>query len=176
MNSLAIFATLTIVDMAILTDVYGAEITGEVIVKAATSEAISTETESFGTLFVKMTESADAVSDLQVRFGDRETAINVASVKLLLPMTDIIIGRQIFSWGSGYNFNPTDIFNDRPLGASFDPSYTKRGRDALAVNFYPLQNLSLELIYAAPYSLEKSLKSQKGVGSTFEIRIPLLKH
>jgi hypothetical protein len=109
------------------------------------------DTAAEGTVLVRA-ERKDFVGDLQYQFGDGKNLVNVAKVKLVLPKADIVLGRQLMSWGSGYNFNPTDIFNAKPLGAAFDPTFVKRGRDAVTLTLAPVDGISFEGIFAAKYS------------------------
>jgi len=127
------------------------EFNAELIMEALKTENTETTSNINGTIFVNAFKTDDAISDIHFVLGDDGNRINVAMVKFLVPRTDIIIGRQLISRGSGYNFNPTDIFNSKPIGAAFDPSYSKIGRDAAVINFYFTDRVSAELIYAAPY-------------------------
>ena len=89
------------------------------------------------------------------------------------------MGRQLFSWGSGYSFNPTDIFNAKYIGAAFDPSYRRTGRDALVMSFYPSDSMSIELIGALPYHKEHQMdektiiaeKGQDDIGTRLKFNI-----
>ena len=52
---------------------------------------------------------------LELKEGDDIDHLNVAYVKCLYGPIDVVVGRQLLAWGSGYNFNPTDIFNAKPI-------------------------------------------------------------
>ncbi|NQU17663.1 MAG: hypothetical protein HQ564_06305, partial [Candidatus Saganbacteria bacterium] len=77
--------------------------------------------------------------------------INVAQAKILLPSTDIIIGRQQTGWGVGLTVNPIDIINPKPIGSSFDPTFVRDGRDALVVTRYLDSQSKVELVYAGNF-------------------------
>jgi|GEM_PF-4382287 len=92
----------------------------------------------------------DILFDLDLEFERDRGKVNVAQIKFMsLPSTDLVIGRQQVGWGVGYAVNPVDVINPRPIGATFDPTFVRDGRDAVAVKHY-FDNLSnVELIYAA---------------------------
>ena len=67
-----------------------------------------------------------------------------ALIKLYFKYADIFIGRQQIGWGTGYAFNPTDIWN---MKNPTDPTAAKMGVDAFNVSF-PVGDLgSLSFIF-----------------------------
>lgn len=134
--------------------IFALEINPELILQAIKTEKKDAESRINGTIYVNILNEDKVTSDFHYKIGDSGNRINVAQVKLLFPKIDLILGRQLMSWGSGYNFNPTDIFNKKPIGSSFDPSYSKNGRDALTSSIYFTDNLILDFIYAFKYEEE----------------------
>ena len=48
---------------------------------------------------------------------------------------DITVGKQQLPWGTGYAWNPTDLFNSKNI---FDPTYEKEGVTAVKIAFTPV--------------------------------------
>lgn len=71
-----------------------------------------------------------------------QITLDRAVVKMFLKPFDLFIGRQTVAWGTGYGFNPTDIFN---LKNPLDPKAAKSGVNALRaeIPFGELSGLSL---------------------------------
>ena len=65
-----------------------------------------------------------------LRFDDR-TFLDNAYIKLSFKPLDLTVGKQQISLGTGYVWNPTDIFNVKEL---FDPTYEQPGHNALRVD------------------------------------------
>ena len=110
---------------------YAVDITSELVLSAFGTEKTAVMTDIYGTVFAKLVDKDKVSADLQYQFGDNRNMINAAFATFRLGKVDIIAGRQLMAWGSGYNINPTDIFNIKPVGAAFNPTYYKTGRDAL---------------------------------------------
>lgn len=69
-----------------------------------------------------------------------------ALIKVFFKPFDLYIGRQMIAWGTGYAFNPTDIWNSKnPL----DPDAPKSGVNALRMEI-PLGMLSGISVVASP--------------------------
>jgi len=65
-----------------------------------------------------------------ITFSDR-TFLDNAYLKLSLKAFDLTVGKQQISLGTGYVWNPTDVFNIKdPL----DPTYEQPGHNALRVD------------------------------------------
>jgi len=112
------------------------------------------ETSLNGELMLYLLDEDNVVADAAFRVGDDGNYFNRARIKLIGDWWDLAVGRQQIGWGNGYNFNPTDIFNAIPLGAAFDPSYAKKGRDAVILTTYLRELFSFELIYGFRADLE----------------------
>lgn len=65
-----------------------------------------------------------------------------ALLKLYFKPFDIFIGRQMIAWGTGYAFNPTDIWNTK---SPLDPNAPKLGVNAIRaeIPFGPVSGLTL---------------------------------
>jgi len=107
-----------------------------------------------GELRLFLLNEKDVTADIFYVVGDNGNYFNRARIKLIRSWYDLSIGRQQIGWGNGYNFNPTDIFNAKPLGAAFDPSYTRKGRDSVILTSYLINILSMEIIYGFKSSTE----------------------
>ncbi|MCK5146126.1 hypothetical protein KAR48_05185 [bacterium] len=68
-----------------------------------------------------------------------------AYIKLAFTGMDITVGKQQLSFGSGYAWNPTDIFNTKDL---MDPAYEQPGHNGIRLD-WPLSNLAT---FTAVYS------------------------
>ena len=79
--------------------------------------------------------------------------IDRALVKLFFDKTDLIIGKQQIAWGTGYAFNPTDIWNNKnPL----DAKAPKKGLSAINIE-HELGKLStINIIFAPEVNIENS--------------------
>jgi hypothetical protein len=69
-----------------------------------------------------------------------------ALIKLYLPFADIYVGRQPITWGTGYAFNPTDLFN---LKNPADAEAPKLGVNAIRAEI-PLGDLAGISLVASP--------------------------
>lgn len=116
------------------------------------------ETSINGEIMLYLLDEADLTADAAFKLGDGGNYFNRARVKLIRNWWDLAIGRQQIGWGNGYNFNPTDIFNAKPLGAAFDPSYSKRGRDSAILTLYAGDLFSFETIFAFQSTLEDEIE------------------
>jgi hypothetical protein len=135
------------------------ELVTELINTGYASRKTPFQSQAYANLFIKIFETTNAVADCQFEIKENNSRINVLATKLLFSNFDLTLGRQLFAWGDGYNFNPTDIFNMKPLGATFDPMYLKTGRDALTLSFYFLSS-SLDLIYAPGFNSQSLYNNQ----------------
>jgi hypothetical protein len=82
-------------------------------------------------------------------FYPKETLVmDRALIKLYFGSFDLIFGKQQIAWGTGYVFNPTDIWN---IKDPTDPNGSKIGVLAANLDFFFGENSSLNII-AAPGS------------------------
>jgi hypothetical protein len=89
-----------------------------------------------------------------MQFSD-DTFLDNAYVKLSFRHADLILGKQQISLGTGYVWNPTDIFNVKDV---LDPTYEQPGHNAVRLDV-PLAALSsLTFIYAPESSWRESGK------------------
>jgi len=77
-------------------------------------------------------------------FEDRHFLDN-AYLKLALGAFDLTVGRQQISPGTGYAWNPTDLFNTKDL---LDPTYEQPGHNALRLDAALGWGLSLTTLYS----------------------------
>ncbi|MFC1887230.1 hypothetical protein ACFLYK_00300 [Candidatus Cloacimonadota bacterium] len=115
------------------------------------------ETNLNGEVMLYLLDEDNITADAAFRVGDDGNYFNRARVKLIQSWWDLALGRQQIGWGNGYNFNPTDIFNAKPLGAAFDPAYAKRGRDSVILTTYWSDILCMEVIYGFAVSSETDM-------------------
>ncbi|MCD4812218.1 hypothetical protein K8S19_00775 [bacterium] len=70
----------------------------------------------------------------------------------------IRIGRQQLPWGTGYAWNPSDIFNTKSL---LDPAYEKSGQDALKVEWGFGESGGIVLVYQPGVRWQDSTRACK---------------
>lgn len=76
-----------------------------------------------------------------------------ALIKLYFKWCDLFIGRQIIAWGTGYGFNPTDVWNQK---SPIDPNAPKVGLNAIRMEI-PFGSLSgLSLVFAPGIDFDHS--------------------
>jgi hypothetical protein len=85
--------------------------------------------------------------DYQFTYEDRNFLDN-AYLRLSFDSFDLMVGKQQISFGTGYAFNPTDVFNFKDL---MDPTYEQPGHNALRID-YPLSNSFTLLALYSPES------------------------
>ena len=87
-----------------------------------------------------------------------------AFVKLAFDWGDITVGRQQISYGTGYAWNPTDIFNIKDI---LDPAYEQTGSNALRIDL-PLSNrFSCMGVYSPGQDFDSTVKMARlkgGIG------------
>ena len=87
-------------------------------------------------------------------FEDRNFLDN-AYLKLAFKCFDLTVGKQQISLGSGYTWNPTDVFNVKDV---LDPTYEQPGHNAVRLDV-PLGNATtISAIYSPEDSWEESAK------------------
>ena len=77
-------------------------------------------------------------------FQERKFLDN-AFLKLSFKYADITVGKQQFSMGTGYAWNPTDVFNKKDVT---DPTYEQPGHNALRVDLPIKGNFGITTIYS----------------------------
>lgn len=80
----------------------------------------------------------------RLAFEDR-CFLDNAYLKLTLGAFDLTVGRQQISPGTGYAWNPTDLFNTKDL---LDPTYEQPGHNALRLDAVLGRGLSLTALYS----------------------------
>ncbi|MQY63187.1 MAG: hypothetical protein GH143_02595, partial [Calditrichaeota bacterium] len=80
-------------------------------------------------------------------------------IKLNFPLFDITAGKQQISLGTGYAWNPVDIFNIKEL---LDPTYEQAGVTALRMELPLADRMGLDLILVPEDSWENSAKMVQG--------------
>jgi hypothetical protein len=88
------------------------------------------------------------------RFSD-EIFLDNAFVKLRFEHFDATIGKQQISLGTGYAWNPTDVFNIKDL---LDPTYEQPGHTALRLDLPLGLRYTLTAIYAPEDNWRRSIK------------------
>lgn len=104
-----------------------------------------------------------------IPFNDRNFLDN-AYFKLALEKLDITVGKQQISLGTGYAWNPTDVFNIKdPL----DPTYEQPGHNATRVDAPIGMNYTFSALYSPEDDWGKSgkLVRLKGTVSRFDISL-----
>lgn len=87
-------------------------------------------------------------------YEDRNFLDN-AYLRLSFPLLDLMVGKQQISLGTGYAFNPTDVFNFKDL---MDPTYEQPGHNALRIDLPLKDGFSLLALYSPESDWEESGK------------------
>ena len=86
---------------------------------------------------------------------DERIFLDNAYLKLSFKYADLTFGKQQISLGTGYAWNPTDIFNFKSL---LEPTYEQPGHNAIRLDVPIGNEYSIVTIYAPGEILEKSGK------------------
>lgn len=78
-----------------------------------------------------------------------------AYLRFSFPSFDLMVGKQQISLGTGYAFNPTDVFNFKDL---MDPTYEQPGHNALRIDWPLKDGFSLLALYSPESDWEESGK------------------
>jgi hypothetical protein len=89
-----------------------------------------------------------------LKFED-EIFLDNAYLKLRFKLFDLTIGRQQISTGTGYVWNPTDVFNIKDL---FDPTYEQPGHNAIMLEVPIGYDYTLSALYAPESDWNSSTK------------------
>lgn len=105
-------------------------------------------------------------------FSDRYYLDN-AYIKFAFKHFDLTVGKQQVSLGTGYVWNPTDVFNVKDY---LDPTYEQPGHNALRLDIPLGQSYTLTALYAPEESWNTSAKlvQLKGNVWRFDLAITLI--
>lgn len=101
-----------------------------------------------------------AASEFMYKYEDKDFLDN-ANLRLTFPTLDLTIGKQQISLGTGYAYNPTDIFNYKSL---IDPTYEQPGHNAIRVDIPFGDGYGMMALYAMDEEWEKSTKLVRAKG------------
>jgi hypothetical protein len=87
----------------------------------------------------------DLYSPYYVLVFKDEIVLDNAFLRIKLPQFDVTLGKQQISTGSGYLWNPTDLFNQKDL---FDPTYEQPGHNAIRLDIPLASRLNGLVLYA----------------------------
>jgi hypothetical protein len=90
----------------------------------------------------------------QFSFEDR-TFLDNAYLRFSFPSFDLMIGKQQISLGTGYAWNPTDVFNVKDLT---DPTYEQPGHNAIRIDWPLKDGFGLLGLYSPESDWESSGK------------------
>ena len=86
---------------------------------------------------------------------DNEFYLDNAFITISYKMLRLRVGKQQVRFGSGYFWNPTDLFNVKDL---LDPTYEKRGITAIKAQMFFPQEAQLDFYYFLENGFEESLE------------------
>jgi hypothetical protein len=86
---------------------------------------------------------------------DDSIFLDNAYLKIAFGRFDFTVGRQQISLGTGYAWNPTDLFNFKEIS---DPTYEQPGHNALRLDISVTGNTGLSLLYDPEDNWERSTK------------------
>ncbi len=93
--------------------------------------------------------------DFYVLRFEHEIFLDNAWVKLSFKPLDITLGKQQISMGTGYVWNPTDVFNHKDV---LDPTYEQPGHNALRVDVPLMGSTTLTALYSPESTWAESTK------------------
>ena len=100
-----------------------------------------------------------------------EIFLDNAYLKLRFDLFDLTIGRQQISTGTGYVWNPTDIFNIKDL---FDPTYEQPGHNAVMIEIPIGYDYTFSALYSPESDWESSTKMMRLKGRAFHFDYTLI--
>lgn len=89
-----------------------------------------------------------------LQFSDRKFLDN-AYIKLAIKCFDLTLGKQQISLGTGYVWNPTDVFNIKDV---LDPTYEQPGHNALRLDVTLGSSYTLTALYSPEDSWKESAR------------------
>lgn len=89
-----------------------------------------------------------------IPFEDRQFLDN-AYIKMTFEKLDLTFGKQQLSFGSGYVWNPTDVFNTKDV---LDPTYEQPGHNAMRLDMPVGSGMNLTALYSPEESWDASGK------------------
>jgi len=95
------------------------------------------------------------MAELYVLSYDNRIFLDNAYLKMSFKYADITTGRQQISLGTGYAWNPTDLFNTKDL---LDPTYEQPGHNAIRVDVSGSGRTSLSALYTVGDDFKSSDK------------------
>jgi len=95
---------------------------------------------------------------------DDRSFLDNAYLRLSFPSFDLMVGKQQISLGTGYAWNPTDVFNFKDI---MDPTYEQPGHNAFRIDLPLKDGFSLLALYSPESTWENSgkllrLKGRRG--------------
>lgn len=110
------------------------------------------------------------MQSLYVIAFSNDTFLDNAYIKFSFKAFDLTLGKQQISLGTGYVWNPTDVFNIKDV---LDPTYEQPGHTALRLDIPLSPAYTLTALYAPEETWEKSTKllQLKGAISHFDYNI-----
>ncbi|MFH1437435.1 MAG: hypothetical protein ABIJ56_17145 [Pseudomonadota bacterium] len=104
-------------------------------------------------LELSLWEAADPAS---VKWNlENEFYLDNACMTLTVKMLRLKVGKQQVRFGSGYFWNPTDLFNVKDL---LDPTYEKKGITAVKAQLFFAQEAQLDFYYFLENGFEENLE------------------
>ncbi len=110
------------------------------------------------------------MQSLYVIAFSNDTFLDNAYIKFRFKPFDLTLGKQQISLGTGYVWNPTDVFNIKDV---LDPTYEQPGHTALRLDIPLSPAYTLTALYAPEETWEKTTKllQLKGAISHFDYNI-----
>jgi hypothetical protein len=118
---------------------------------------------------VKSAIPEDMLSFYMIPFSN-EVFLDNAYIKFSFKPFDLTLGKQQISLGTGYVWNPTDVFNIKDV---LDPTYEQPGHAALRLDIPLSSSYTLTALYSPEETWEKSTKllQLKGAISHFDYHV-----
>jgi hypothetical protein len=114
------------------------------------------------------------ISEFPIPLSDTSYVDNLY-IRIQFPWVDLTLGKQQLSFGTGYAWNPTDIFNTKQL---LDPSYEQPGINAIRLEIPVANRINADLIYQPKDDWDSSTKlAQIKVGAgSFDLGVTVAEY
>ncbi|OQY09515.1 MAG: hypothetical protein B6I28_02845 [Fusobacteriia bacterium 4572_132] len=126
---------------------FGVDYTTELYLNSMYTEKINLGSSVGGKVILDYSEIENMQLQMECNLKDEKFKLDLAKVKFMMGQIDLEVGKNRIGWGTGYNFNPTDIFNQKPVGASFDPAFVKKGRNSIIMTNYLNETTNIQVVY-----------------------------
>jgi len=113
----------------------------------------------------------DSLRNLYALLYENKDELDNAYIRMYVSRFTFTVGRQQISVGSGYAWNPTDLFNTKDI---LDPTYEQPGVNGIRLDAGLFFNNTISLFYSPEYNWEESGKLIRFSGTALHFDYALL--